>query len=71
MTRFAVLKVNFYIFHIVILVICNSQFLRKCKEIIEMQNNGDFIVTDKVVSEGGHYVPKIFDVSGTLLNSYS
>lgn len=38
---------------------------------VKLHANGDFIVTDKVVSEGGHYVPKIFDVSGTLLNSYS
>ena len=38
---------------------------------VKLHANGDFIVTDKVVSEGGDYVPKIFDVSGTLLNSYS
>ena len=38
---------------------------------VKLHANGDFVVTDKVVSEGGHYVPKIFDVNGSLLNTYS
>ena len=38
---------------------------------VQLHANGDMVVSDKVVSEGGHYVPKIFDVSGTLLNTYS
>ena len=38
---------------------------------VTLHANGDFVVSDKIVSEGGHYVPKVFDTSGTLLNSYS
>ena len=38
---------------------------------VQLHANGDMVVADKVVSEGSHYVPKIFDVSGTLLNTYS
>ena len=38
---------------------------------VQLHANGDMVVSDKVVSEGNTYVPKIFDVSGTLLNTYS
>ncbi len=38
---------------------------------VQLHANGDMVVSDKVVSEGGHYVPKIFNVSVTLLNTYS
>jgi len=40
---------------------------------LQMYANGDFVLMtgSKMVSEGNTYVPKIFDVSGTLLNTYS
>ena len=40
---------------------------------LQLYANGDFVLMtgNKIVSEGDTYVPKIFDVSGTQLNSYS